>query len=308
MRSGSRMIAEPDIPNSKKPVIPDSDRESSDIACELIPAFAGMTNVGNECIDAVGNVLALYNANSSGRGNELYYFTQDAFGNELTTSPFSGTAWSTARTIGITEHQTGKWIDPFTGLYFFHARWYDSGVGRFVGRDSRREEGASIYSIPGSNPMSFPDPSGKCYRCSGDESPSNTITPCPDPDQHPQPTPVPAPVPPPRPMPWPNCVNADGSDTYYGNWCGAGGHEWDDPIRLVYYIIHCTPVDDLDMCCFEHDFCYFIYGVNFNYGCAAKTQAEKWCDKELCNCATRSGNGPNNYKNMLMWLFCSCTE
>ncbi|MBK7497304.1 MAG: hypothetical protein IPI28_18600 [Candidatus Omnitrophica bacterium] len=114
------MMAEPDIPNSKKPVIPGSDRESSDIACEWIPAFAGMTNFSNEPCDPVGNVLAIYNANSTGRGNELYYFTQDAFGIELTTSPFSGTAWSTARTNGITEHQTGKWIDPFTGFYFFH--------------------------------------------------------------------------------------------------------------------------------------------------------------------------------------------
>ncbi len=159
------MIAEPDIPNSKKPVIPDSDRESSDIACELIPAFAGMTNVGNECIDAVGNVLALYNANSSGRGNELYYFTQDAFGNELTTSPFSGTAWSTARTIGITEHQTGKWIDPFTGLYFFHARWYDSGVGRFVGRANLGSYIEHPYSISDNSPICISDPTGNCPGC-----------------------------------------------------------------------------------------------------------------------------------------------
>ncbi|MCK6496537.1 hypothetical protein L6Q85_09800 [bacterium] len=129
------MMAEPDIANSKKPVIPGSDRESSNFACEWIPAFAGMTNFSNEPCDPVGNVLAIYNANSTGRGNELYYFTQDAFGIELTTSPFSGTVWSTARTAGITEHQAGKWIDPFTGLYFFHARWYDSGVGRFVGKD-----------------------------------------------------------------------------------------------------------------------------------------------------------------------------
>ena len=156
-------MAEPDIPNSKKPVIPDSDRESSDIACEWIPAFAGMTNVGNECIVAVGNVLAIYNANSTGRGNELYYFTQDAFGNELTTSPFSGSSWSTARTVGITEHQTGKWIDPFTGLYYFHARWYDSGVGRFVGRDPAKVQtmiGGTPYEYCLSRPTGLVDISG----------------------------------------------------------------------------------------------------------------------------------------------------
>ena len=54
------------------------------------------TNDYTYTYDAVGNVVAVYNANSTGRGNELYYFTQDAFGNELTTSPFSGTVWSTA--------------------------------------------------------------------------------------------------------------------------------------------------------------------------------------------------------------------
>ena len=54
------------------------------------------TNDYTYTYDAVGNVVAVYNANSTGRGNELYYFTQDAFGNELTTSPVSGTVWSTA--------------------------------------------------------------------------------------------------------------------------------------------------------------------------------------------------------------------
>ncbi|NUN96979.1 MAG: hypothetical protein HUU16_12465, partial [Candidatus Omnitrophica bacterium] len=76
--------------------------------------------------DPVGNVWVIL----SDMGEEVYWFSQDAFGNEISVSPFAGTSWSTARTAGITEHQTGKWIDPFTGLYLFHHRWYESGVGR----------------------------------------------------------------------------------------------------------------------------------------------------------------------------------
>ncbi|MCG3196563.1 MAG: hypothetical protein GHCLOJNM_01039 [bacterium] len=83
-------------------------------------------------------------------GEEVYWFSQDAFGNELSISPFAGTSWQTARNAGITEHQTGKWIDPFTGLYYFQARWLDAGVGRFVGRDpiGFQEEYVLTHNMP----------------------------------------------------------------------------------------------------------------------------------------------------------------
>ena len=126
-------------------------------------ATPDQTNDYTYTYDAVGNVIAVYNANVTNRGNELYYFTQDAFGNELTTSPFNGSPWSTARTAGITEHQTGKWIDPFTGLYFFHARWYDSTVGRFVGRDpitNACAEKLNEYCFCLNSPIEFSDSSG----------------------------------------------------------------------------------------------------------------------------------------------------
>ncbi|MCA9414073.1 MAG: hypothetical protein KC944_22860, partial [Candidatus Omnitrophica bacterium] len=71
--------------------------------------------------DPVGNVLTVFD-NS---GNEEFYFAQDAFGNELPiNSAFGASDWATAagEDYRIVEHQTGKWMDEFTGLYYFHAR------------------------------------------------------------------------------------------------------------------------------------------------------------------------------------------
>ena len=80
--------------------------------------------------DAIGNVIAIADSN----GARQYHFTQDAFGNELTQDSFAGDSWTTAQASGLWEHQTGKWLDPETGLYFLHARWVDPEAGRFVGR------------------------------------------------------------------------------------------------------------------------------------------------------------------------------
>jgi len=121
--------------------------------------------------DRVGNVVFVYEGGES--GDEAFYFTQDAFGNELALGSFytAGYTWSEARAVGVTEHQTGKWLDPFTGMYYFYARWYDSEVGRFVGRDRRepyilaRDVVAlwqqAGYSFNRNNPMLFFDSDGR---------------------------------------------------------------------------------------------------------------------------------------------------
>jgi RHS repeat-associated protein len=144
-------------------------------------ATPDQTNDYTYSYDAVGNVVAVYNANSTNRGNEVYFFSQDTFGNELSSdtgaSLFGGAEWDVARSTGITEHQTGKSIDPFTGLYFFAARWYDSGVGRFVGRDPVRQVGGAVYAISHNNPTNSSDPTGKCLGCSVSEGGSTGVTP-----------------------------------------------------------------------------------------------------------------------------------
>jgi hypothetical protein len=84
------------------------------------PSGTSGTSNGNEDYyygyDPVGNVTVVFDSN----GDEVYHFTQDAFGNELKTATLGGTDWASAANAGVTEHQTGKWLDEFTGLYYFH--------------------------------------------------------------------------------------------------------------------------------------------------------------------------------------------
>ncbi|MCB9768583.1 MAG: hypothetical protein H6752_10335 [Candidatus Omnitrophica bacterium] len=59
------------------------------------------------------------------------------------------------------EHQTGKWKDDFTGLYYFWARWYDPEVGRFVKRDRIQcKYYIQPYTFSGNDPINFSDVDG----------------------------------------------------------------------------------------------------------------------------------------------------
>ncbi len=74
--------------------------------------------------DPVGNVVSVMDDS----GDEVYLFSQEAFGNELRVNVLGGSNWDDAADDRIVEHQTGKWMDEFTGLYYFWAWWYDGEV------------------------------------------------------------------------------------------------------------------------------------------------------------------------------------
>jgi RHS repeat-associated protein len=124
--------------------------------------------------DRVGNVAFVYHGGEN--GEEAFHFSQDAFGNEIDLGSFDNDDWTTtAATYGVTEHQTGKWMDSFTGLYFFHARWYDSFVGRFVSRDPILQIGGDIYSLSSNAPLKNGDPTGLCPGCGPGSASTNSI-------------------------------------------------------------------------------------------------------------------------------------
>ncbi len=77
------------------------------------------------------------------------------------------TPWEPMSSSAPKEHLTGKMYDNVTGLYYFHARWYDPEVGRFVSRDTA----ASIqqYHFCSNDPTTCFDPDGHWGRSVHDD-------------------------------------------------------------------------------------------------------------------------------------------
>ena len=63
----------------------------------------------------------------------------------------------------------GKELDEETGLYYYHARYYDPRVSMFYGVDPLAEKyiGISSYAYVGNNPLIFVDPDGREIDLSG---------------------------------------------------------------------------------------------------------------------------------------------
>jgi RHS repeat-associated protein len=57
---------------------------------------------------------------------------------------------------------TGRWLEPETGLYYYRARYYDSGVGRFLKRDSIGfwAKDLNFYRYANNNSINYYDPIG----------------------------------------------------------------------------------------------------------------------------------------------------
>ena len=107
--------------------------------------------------DAVGNVVGVWDQ----RDDAYHSWAMDAFGN-----PLSGVEFLAMDQPGPKEHLTGKMFDTVTGLYYFHARWLDPEVGRFVSRDPflvSEMDGHQAYVFVQGNPLSYTDPSGKFW-------------------------------------------------------------------------------------------------------------------------------------------------
>ena len=98
--------------------------------------------------DEAGNVILITN----GSGNVVSHFEQDAWGNDLNSTFGSD----------IAQHQTSKYYDSVTGLYFFGARWYNPAIGRYISVSPIAIIDEEEYVYCNSDPINQVDKDGRC--------------------------------------------------------------------------------------------------------------------------------------------------
>ena len=109
-------------------------------------------------------------------GSSVFYFHQDLLGStRLVTTGSTTTFSSNYQPFGQqyggsgtdpTYKYTSKPQDAGTGLYYYGARYYDNGIGRFLSRDPISARPGEIdrvnqYAYAQNNPETFTDPSGQ---------------------------------------------------------------------------------------------------------------------------------------------------
>ena len=99
--------------------------------------------------DGTKSITSLTSTASTIAGTYAY----DAFGN---LSSYTGSLTNPFR-------YTGREFDSETGLYYYRARYYDSGIGRFASEDPIRfKAGVDFYPYVMNRPVTFSDPTGTC--------------------------------------------------------------------------------------------------------------------------------------------------
>jgi RHS repeat-associated protein len=119
---------------SSKTVIPDSDPKYS------------ITNYYHQ--DGLNSVVAVTDAD----GERVASYNYEAF----------GTIKDATGALDNPITYTGRWFEPETGDYFYRARYYDSGVGRFLKRDpiGFDSQDYNLFRYVGNSSINVNDPYG----------------------------------------------------------------------------------------------------------------------------------------------------
>lgn len=111
------------------------------------------------------NALSSVEAVTDSSGAVVERYAYDAYGQPAIANA-AGTvlanAWGVGHSgIGNPWLFTGRQLDEETGLYFYRARYYDSGKGRFLQQDALQyADGMNLYAYVGDQPLFSVDPYG----------------------------------------------------------------------------------------------------------------------------------------------------
>ena len=83
--------------------------------------------------DGLGSVTDLVDAT----GNLVQSYVYDSFGDQRVYDNL-GTELTQDQAVKNSYTYTGRVFESETGLYYYRARWYDSGQGRFLSKDAIR--------------------------------------------------------------------------------------------------------------------------------------------------------------------------
>lgn len=112
--------------------------------------------------NALWSIAAVTNAG----GSVVERYAYDAYGRPTITdgagSAVPLNSWGTPHSAIDNQYMfTGRQLDEETGLYFYRARYYDVGKGRFLQRDPLGyDAGMNLYAYVHDNPVNATDPTG----------------------------------------------------------------------------------------------------------------------------------------------------
>jgi RHS repeat-associated protein len=117
-----------------------------------------------------GDLLGSVTASSDGNGN----VTRQVFG------PWGQLRAGSSSISQTTLNYTGQRLDG-TGLLYYHARYYDPALGRFISPDSvvpdyKDPQDLNRYSYVKNNPVRYNDPTGHCGKTTFAETAASVMT------------------------------------------------------------------------------------------------------------------------------------